>query len=474
MTLSAQLAGFVVRTEYEDLSPHAAEMTKRCILDAIGVSIAASGLGEGCRAFVDLAREYDGQPRCTILGYSRKAPPEAAAFANGALAHAMDYEDSHDGALVHPNAPTVPAALAIAEGYAPVSGKELMTAVAVGCEVAVRLGLSLRVSLADFGWYPPPLLAAFGATAAAAKLLRLDERQVLDAFSLTLCQATCSGEIIHSPNSLLRAVRDAFPARAGVTSALLARRSVTGFEAPFEGRAGFFATFARGEYDPAVILTDLGKQFEIENISFKPWPSCRGTHAAIEAALLCRREHGIDPAQIEHVLVRGGRMLRMLGEPLETKQRPATAIDAKFSLPFTTATALLKGRVGLQDFLAPALADSEVLRLAAKVAVDPDFAATTAIGAVLEIRLRDGRSCRQAIDTPLGAPANPMSLEALLGKFSECATYAADPIDAACAHRFAQSVLSMETLTDSDTELLPLLRPRQAAGAATASHQRIL
>ena len=465
MTLSARLASFVASTQYEDLSPRATEMAKRCVLDAIGVSLAASGLGEGCQAFVDLAGEYAGQPRCTILGFTRKAPPEAAAFANGALAHALDYEDSHDAALVHPNAPTVPAALAIAEGYAPVSGKELITAVTVGCDVAVRLGLSLRVSLADYGWYPPPLLAAFGATAAAAKLLRLNERQILDAFSLTLCQATCSGEIIHSPNSLLRAVRDAFPARAGVTSALLARRAVTGFDAPLEGRAGFFATFARGEYDPAVILEDLGKRFEIENVSFKPWPSCRGTHAAIEAALEYRRESGVDPADIEHVLVRGGPMLRMLGEPLATKQRPATAIDAKFSLPFTTATALVRGRVGLQDFLAPALCDPQVLRLAAKVEVDADFAAPSAIGALLEIRLRNGRLHRQVTDTPAGAPANPLPLEALLDKFSECAGYAADPVDAACARRFAEAVLTMENLADSGAQLMQLLRFGQAQSA---------
>jgi 2-methylcitrate dehydratase PrpD len=290
------------------------------------------------------------------------------------------------------------------------------------------------------------LLASFGATAAAAKLLRLSERQILDAFSLTLCQATCSGEIIHSPNSLLRAVRDAFPARAGVTSALLARQAVTGFDAPLEGRAGFFATFARGKYRPEAILEDLGSRFEIENIAFKPWPSCRGTHAAIDAALSCRHEFAIDAENIEQITVRGGPLLRMLSEPARSKQAPATAIDAKFSVPFTTATALVHGRVGLQDFQPAALSDARVLALAKKVTVDANFPSAGPVGARLEIRLRNGQPYEKSIATPLGSPANPLTREKLLGKFDECASHAAHPLAADSARRFAHSVLGMESI----------------------------
>ena len=455
MTLvSRRLAEFVTTVRFEDLSLRTIDMTKRCLLDAVGVSLAASSLGEGCSAFVDLAIEQAGQPQCTILGYSRKVPAEAAALANGALAHAVDFEDSHDGALLHPNAPTVPAALAIAQAFGPVSGSELITAIAVGCDVAVRLALSLRVSLAEFGWYPPPILAAFGATAAAARLLNLEERQVLDAFSLTLCQATCSGEIIHSPNSVVRAVRDAFAARAGVTSALLARRGVTGFDQPFEGRAGFFATFARGAYEPDVILHELGQRFEIANISFKPWPSCRGTHAAIEAALECRREHAVVAADIEHIHIRGGNMLRMLAEPQASKRHPQTSIDAKFSLPFTTATALTKGRVGLVDFLPPALRDAEVLGLAAKIEVDADRAQPNALGTQLEIHLRNGRVIEHTVAAPLGDPGKPMTLEALIAKFVECAAHAAQPVH---VRSFTDAVLRLETMADVDAELMALL-----------------
>jgi 2-methylcitrate dehydratase PrpD len=353
-------------------------------------------------------------------------PAESAAFVNGALAHALDYEDSHDIALIHPNAPTVPAALALAEAFGPVSGKELITAVAVGCDVAVRMSLALEVSIAEFGWYPPPVLAAFGATAAAAKILHLNEQQVRDALSLTLCQSTCSNEIIHSPHSVIRAVRDAFAARAGVTSALLAQRGIRGFDEPLEGRAGFFAAFARGHYEADRLTRNLGHAFEIANISFKPWPSCRGTHAAIEAALKCRED--VAAGDIDTVTIHGGPMLRMLAEPRASKIRPETAIDAKFSLPFTVATALTHGRVGLQSFQPEYLANEQVLKLAARVGVSADAAPGTAIGARLRIRARGGKECEMEVLTPLGSPTHPMSRHALIDKFIECAGLAMHPL----------------------------------------------
>ena len=283
--VSSALAHHVVSAQFEDLSPAAVEATRKSLLDALGVSLGASGLGEGCAVFAAQAIACGGKPESTILGFSTKVPAAMAAFANGSMAHALDFEDAFDGAPVHPNAAVVPAALAVAQAIGGVSGKELLLALAVGCDLVCRLGVALTANLDSYGWYPPPILSAFGAAAAAARLLRLTETQVLDAFSLVLCQATCSAELKYSPNSVIRAVRDAFPAQAGVVAAQLAQRGVSGFERPFEGNAGFFATFARGNYDPQLLLRGLGREFLGERISFKPWPSCRGTHAFIECAL---------------------------------------------------------------------------------------------------------------------------------------------------------------------------------------------
>ena len=443
--LSQRLARHVAEVGFDALAPAAVAATKRSLLDALGVTLAASSLGEGVGAFVSLAREAGGAAQSTLIGFGDKAPVGAAALTNGAMAHALDFEDAYDGVPVHPNAATIPAALAIAESLPQASGKQLILAIATGCDLVCRLGLALTESIDDNGWYPPPILGAFGATAAAAKLLGLDASQMLDAFSLTLCQATCSGELKYSPASTIRAVRDAFATQAGTQSALLAQRGVRGFDRPFEGKAGFYALYAHGNYDADVLLGDLGRRFAGERISFKPWPSCRGTHALIEGALDIARCEALRAADIAAIRMTGSPTQRMLDQPAAQKRRPATAIDAKFSLPFTVATALLHGGVKLQHFFPEALADAAVIDLASRMsfAVDASYGMT---GGRIEIHHRDGRVFSRRIDQPYGHPSNPLSEQDLLAKFADCAAYAATPLAPAKVERLAQNVLNLEDI----------------------------
>lgn len=460
--ISAILAAHIARTKYENLPQQATLITKLCILDALGVSIAASQLGEGCRPFIDVAIEQKGPTACTILGYGQRVGVEAAAFANGALAHALDFGDEHDAVLLHPNAQSIPAALAISEAHGPVDGREFIAAIALGADVVCRLAAALRVSISDFGWYPPPIFAAFGATAAAARLLRLTERQITDAMSLTLCQAVCSGEIRHNPHSVIRAVRDAFGARAGVTSALLARKDVAGFETPFEGRAGFFAMYARGEYDPAKLLQGIGETYGIESISFKPWPACRGTHAAIEAALDLRRTEHFDLDDVRAIEVCGGRMMLMLSEPIESKRAPTTVIDAKFSVPFTVGTALVRGRVGLEDFSSVALRDSSVLQLSKLVGFRCDTSLPVhSLASTVRISMRDGSTLERSVEMPKGSPQNPMSQDLLVSKFVDCSRWSLHPLRPGLAERITEVVLNLEKVRDVRQELMQLLARQQ-------------
>ena len=451
--LSSTLARHVVSARYEDLSPGVREAAKKSLLDALGVTLGASGLGEGCAAFAAMAIESQGRPESAIFGYSAKAPAPMAAFANGSMAHALDFEDAFDGAPVHPNAAVVPAALAVAQAVGGVSGKELLLAQAIGCDLVCRLGLALTANLDSYGWYPPPILSAFGAAAAAARLLRLTETQVLDAFSLVLCQATCSAELKYSPQSVIRAVRDAFPAQAGVVSAQLAQRGVSGFEEPFEGKAGFFATYARGNYASAVLLRDLGHDFLGERVSFKPWPACRGTHAFIEGALNISASHDLNLAGIAEIHLAGAPIHRMLSEPVEQKRRPATAIDAKFSLPFTVSTALVHGEVRLEHFFPNSLADHRVLALTPKVSIEIDEDADTEGGAIT-IRTHAGAVFSASVKHALGHPENPIGLEALVHKFMACAGHANHALKASSLEGIVDTVASLETVKDAGRDLI--------------------
>jgi 2-methylcitrate dehydratase PrpD len=448
--LSLAIADHVANTPFAALPAGTVHATKRALLDGVGVILAASGISAEARPFVALAEAEGGEPAATILGRGTRVPAQAAAFANGALAHALDFEDAFDAAPSHPNASLIPAALAVAEARGAVSGAEFIAAMAIGCDLVCRLGLSLRRTMEQGGWYPPPILGAFGAAAAAARLLRLPPRQVTDAFSLILCQVSCPGEIKHSADTLIRAVREAFPARAAVVAAELARRGIRGFDAPLEGRAGFFALYAGGEYEPADLIGGLGEQFWIDRLSFKPWPACRGTHGYVEAIIALAREHGLSPDDVAEIRLEGGDVQLMLVHPEAQKKRPATAIDAKFSLPFTAALALVRGRVSLDDFDESARGDPRLLAIAARVSYRqrPGWGRERAASAAVALVLRDGRRVAAELDVPLGHPDRPLSDGQLRAKFLDCAARASRPLAGKAAEAIADRLMALEQESD--------------------------
>jgi len=454
--LSLRLATHASTVQWEQIPATAVRAAKWSLLDALGVSLAASRLGEGCGAFAQLAAQGGGP--CQLLGRPARTSASLAALANGALAHALDFEDVYDDAPVHASAAAVPAALALAQQRGGVSGADLVAALAIGTDLSCRLGLALLESPERWGWYPPPILGAQGAATACARLLRLDAAHYLDAWSLALCQSTCSNEFKHTADSTLRAVRDGFAAQAGLQGALLAALGARGFDAPFEGRAGLFALYAGGHYLPARLLESLGETFEGAHVSYKRYPSCRGTHPYVDAALVLHGE-GVAPDQIESVTLTGNALMSMLAEPPERKRSPVTAIDAKFSAFFCFAYALVHGRMDLDSFNQAALGDARVLALAQRTRYQADAgrpvhrmsAGRTAL------QLRNGGSRVIDVESPRGAPANPLTESELIAKFRDCAQRALHPPGAAVLERLIGIVLDLERVHDLDASLFPAL-----------------
>jgi 2-methylcitrate dehydratase PrpD len=413
------------------------------LLDAVGVMLAASGISEDIRPFIDLAAE--GKGSCSILGTGRRTSATLAAMANGAMAHALDYEDALDAAPCHPNASLMPAAIALAQRRGDVTGAEFVTALAIGCDVACRMAVALRTPMEAGGWYPPPILGLFGATAAAARIARLDAERTRHALSLALCHATCPGEIKYSAATTIRAVREAFPAEAAVKSVLLAERGVIGFEEPLEGRSGFYALFAAGDYSREVLLEGLGTRFWGEELSFKLWPACRGTHPFIGMALDWRERPEADPDEIERIAIEIGDVQTMLVEPRERKIAPSTVIDAKFSIPFTLALALRRGRVTLDDFSSESLEDPRIRDLAGRVEVlvRPEWDRSRAASGAMTISFKNGSEARLEASDSLGSPSRPVSTEQLAEKFINCAMRAAEPLTRDQATRLSGKLLSV-------------------------------
>ncbi|MBI2916769.1 MAG: MmgE/PrpD family protein [Chloroflexi bacterium] len=454
MDASLALARNVVSTSYDHLPPAAVAAAKRSLLDALGCLLAASTLEPACRPLVELAQEAGGKPESSVLVFGGRVSAPWAAFANGALVHALDYEDVTDSPGGHPIAGTLPAALAIAERLGNVTGRQFITALALGQDIVVRLG---KARTRDNGsWMSPSLFGLFGGTAAAGKLLGLDEERMGAAFGLALHQAGGSSEGAYDSGSSYRAIRDGFTGKAAALAALLAQKGLTGARHAFEGKAGLFNLFFDGHYDPAPLADGLGQDFKGAEISYKPWPSCRGSHTCVEAVLGLVGDDDIRPEAVQKVELTVGAFGRRLCTPLSAKRRPAAGVNAKFSLPYCVGSAIVRRRLTLGDFTPEAISEPDVLRVAQKVSYrfDPERSRMGIEPVVVDIRCRDGRVFSRHADWAYGNPRNPLSDADLVAKFKDCAAYSAKAFPAATLDQVVELVMHLEEVP----EISPIAR----------------
>jgi 2-methylcitrate dehydratase PrpD len=450
MDATSTIADKVVDISYEDLPADTREITKRCILDTLGVIIAGSTAEQACKEVVGMVKEMGGKPESTIIAYGGKVPALMAAFANGSMSHAVDYDDVHDSANCHPSANTIPAAMAIAERVGGVSGKQFITAVTMGIDVACRLGSALPKLPGEYDFFLPPILGTFSSTAAAGKLLGLSKDQMVSAFSIAIHQAAGSRAMAKDVKSVIRAIRDSFPARNGVLSALMAQRDIIGGSDSLDGKLGLFDLYFNGEYKSANLTAELGKKFFVNTVSFKPWPSCRLTHAYISAILELAQEYDIKPDNVKEITAVISNNAIDLCEPLEERRKPQLGIHAKLNIPFTLAVALARRKVVLGDFLPESLKDPAILQIASRVNYrlhhDPDISGD--MSAEVEIKRNDGRQYTKKVQFAYGHPRNPMSKDDLITKFRDCARYSARPLAENRIDKVIDLVNNLENLAD--------------------------
>lgn len=418
-SLSGQIASFIADFPSASLGADVRAATRTSLLDQLAVMLAASGLAEEPRPFIEVARESGSGP-ATVLGHSFSCSPVMAAFANGAQAHALDFEDTHDATMVHPNAAVVPAALALSEAVG-ASGEDLLCAIAIGADLTCRIASAFRrppVEFSDFLLLP--MIGAFGAAAACARLLRLDPCQTEQALALSFGQAVGSAATLTHGPSHFRAVRDAFAAKAGILSALLAAKGMIAFDRPLEGRAGYFELFAGGEFDAGRLVGGLGEHFHGLDLSYKPWPCCRGTHAFIEAALALRP--GLGSSAIQRIDVEVSPFFSNLCDPPEQRKSPPTSIAAKFSIPFTVAVAIDRGDVRFEDFDEGSLRNPRRRELAGLVhhSVREERDISRMTEGSLTITLDNGERHHHYVRHAYGHPENPLGEASLRDKFFDC------------------------------------------------------
>ena len=451
MFLSRQLAEFVEKTGFEDIPASVIENQKKSVMDAISITFGASTMGDGCQQMVKLAEELaaEGRPEATVIGFGKKLPASWAAFANGSMAHSLDYGDTHSVSTVHSNSSSFPAALAVAEQMGNVSGRDFLTALIVGSEVAIRIANAADINTVDRGFYVPTIYSSFGAVAAVGKLMGLTAEQLVAAFSFNLCQTTCSSELMKNKKTVVRSVREAFAARNAIVSCKMAKENLIGFEQPLEGELGLYHMLLEDRYTAERALEGLGSVWEAEKLTYKVWPCCFGTHSPITATMQLMQENDLNADDVDSVLVEVGAQNIGLLEPIEQRRNPDTAITAKFSIPFAVACTIVHGTVRLQSFSPEGIRDPAVLAMANKVAYNyrKDWQRGKETWANVTLYTKKGEFTR-FVTSPYGTPENPMTDEAFAEKFFSCASGAFCPKSGQELENIRKTIQALDTVND--------------------------
>ncbi len=451
MKAEERLVEYVCGATFADVPAEAVELIKNQLLTVLGTTIAGAS-AEGCETLVDLYRELGGKGEATILIHGGKIPAQSAALVNGAMARALDFCDAlAPGA--HIGSSVVPGALAAAELAGGCSGKEFLTALAIGTEVGARMNLT--ESTYD-GFDPTGVCVVFASTAAAARVLRLNQGETWNALALAFnrCGASFQSNV---DGSLAVRVIQGWVAETGIICARLASRGITGPKNFLEGVYGYFHLFGRDRIDPQSAVSELGKKFELHKVLFKKYPSCGLTLGSTDVILTLAAQQDINPAAIDRIEVTvPPYTYKLVGHPFQIGSNPK--VNAQFSIAYCVANALLRKCSKLPHFEESAIKEPAVLELARKVRIisDPALEARGHTPLDMRVFMLDGRTYEKSIDIAPGFPGNPLSKEDHEQRLRDCVAFARKPLQKEKVDGVAAAVGSLEKVADVRS-LIPLM-----------------
>lgn len=415
--ITEKLATHTAKIRYEDIPPEAIEKAKDCILDQIGVELIGSTLEWNKIAYHYVA-DMGGRAESTIVNYGTKAPMLDAAFVNATFGQGCELDDVGFAAGGHLGAATVPVALAVCEKQRS-SGKDFLAAVVVGCDVMYRLLAAVRPSSGRRGFHSHGIGAPFGAVTTAARLFRMNDRQILHAFGIAGMQSSGTMEYDQTGGEVKRVIAG-IAARSGIQAAMLAQRGLTGPPTIIEGKRGFLKVFA-DQVEPEEITRDLGSDFKIMRIWFKLYPCVATVQGVIYTLTKLIEEHRFGPDDIDEIRVGISETSVSHGGAI---YEPHDTASAQFSLPFSLAIRLLKNDNDLRFYMDPKLwTDPRVLALAKRVKsyADPNAKKDQNYNTTMEVKLTNGKTHKAFEPYPPGSPLNMMSRDVLRAKFRKMA-----------------------------------------------------
>jgi 2-methylcitrate dehydratase PrpD len=444
-----KLLAWVAAERFEDLPPATIEASKTYLLNTAAAMLAGSS-APGAIEVVRQVREWGGKSESTVAVHGLKLPAPMAAFANGVMAHAMDFDDTQVGTGFHPNVSIVPALLAATEISADASGRDFLLAHVLALEVACRMTLA-ATNRARHPWLTTTLFGVFGAALAAGKIQRMSEALLRHAVGIAYSSAGGNRQGLLD-GTLIQRVQPGLCAQAGVAAAAFARRGVTGAIDTLEGRYGLYPSYYGDDYDPQALTQGLGQDFRMLELALKPYPCCSYSQEPIEAALELAREHaiGADNFAGADVWVVSKHAAGLVDHPFQP--RSCAQVDAQFSMQYVIAAAISRKSLGVADFQEAALRDPVVQELSTRVRVlvDPDREGC------VEMRVKGGNAFSHRVPVARGHPKRPFSESDQLEKLRACGAQASAPRSPAQAEALARAIKELDQ-TERAADLAALL-----------------
>jgi 2-methylcitrate dehydratase PrpD len=424
--LTRTLVHFCHRLESKDLSKDVTDRVKYLLLDYLGVAIAGSA-SESSQPIHSMLARVKSPGRCTVLGTPTQTSPEYAALANGAAAHSLEMDDTHQAGSIHPGVVIFSTAIALSEIHPEIDFGQFVSAVVAGYEVATRLAMAVQPKYQyELGFHPTSTCGVFGAAVTAAKLLRLSEEQMLSAMGVAGSMAAGSLEFL-ADGTWTKRLHPGLAAQNGILAANLAAEGFCGPATILEGRDGFLFGYSR-KPKPELVTQDLGEDFEIMRTSVKPHACCRYMQAPIDGLIGLATEHDIFPEQIARVeiaVLEAGWPL--VCEPRKRKYAPSNVVDAQFSMPFGAAVALTERAAGLDQFTAESIRSPIIKSLMGKVVLQKNMHIEKNFPrewpSIVEIHLANGKHFQKRVRFPKGDPENPLTWAELSMKFHSLAAH---------------------------------------------------
>jgi 2-methylcitrate dehydratase PrpD len=455
---SSALARFVAHTRWDQIPGEVRHEARRALVNFFGTALA------GCAdPAIDAAQAvfapFGAGQACTVIGRSEATDALHAASLNAMSGNVFDYDDTHLPTIIHPTAPVAPPLLALAQTRL-LSGRDLLLAFVLGVEIECRLGNAVSPGHYQRGWHITATCGVFGAAAASARAMGLDEQRTLWALGNAAAQ---SSGLVENLGSMAKSIGVGNAASNGLLAALLAAQGFQGPARPFEGPRGFLRVTCDAPDVPS-LTEGLGERWELCRNTYKPYPCGVVLNPVIEASLALQRRHGpLALAEVERVELSGHPLLReRTDRPL-----PHSGREAQVSAQHAVAVCLARGRAGLDEFSDACVADPDSRALSDRlVFIDDSRRGIESAGVTL--RLRDGRVLVHEVEVARGSLAAPLSDRQLEDKLVELAAWGGS----GCAARpLVDALWSIDERADAGS-LMPLAAGRRAAGIPSMSKEK--